>query len=485
MQNFGIEFEYLGLLIAELKRYAGTGCLICQHGEDQCALYYHFGMLIHAQVGEQVGPLALSRLLAWRSGQLSFESKMTYAGQSLTAQQEEIFMQTLRWLQKQGRLQALPTQYQPSRLLSAPAIASTLPAMAEVQANQVVARIFAQDEIGPVNFFPPDEVIPAKVLALAETQANRPKTVSDASARASAEPAASLKFAQANPRLEIELEMEKTTITGPELSQPVEWTNFDKPVSSSPDFGANKLFDLTPPELKAGTSTAAKGAKSFELAKQILPPATLVQMQRDIELARHYLGANPDLRWLVNRVIQQERHGFISVDGQDRFYARLFFQEGQLVQAGFDDGHDHQPEKRPVEGNKALYRLFQLAPPPLTQITVGRVELSLLQAFFATQQTGRTAFKAIPAHSLNIKEQLTSLVYSHFSGAVKFYDPSRTIFYLMHQGKGLGGYEAQASGSLVRVNQKLDQFVSRPEVLVDIYPTPTTKNLVVEELLTY
>jgi len=432
-----IDFHYLARYIAELKSFAGTGCLVCHDGKQQCLLYYQFGILIHAQLGEKLGPSALSDLLRWQYGQIHFQPRLTYTSQSLSIEQEEIFMRTLSFLQKRSLLESSKNQ------ASSPGFqVQGVPAQVSGLEYQVLSSEFeifeAASQAGPDET--ENESFKANSLSQDEEATHKVE----------------------NPE----------TVTLPEVS-------LLAPVS----------FDLSnPPAARVGNSLTATGlarhqgdkassVKVFKLAERFLPPAVLLKLEQDADFLEHSRMLKPDLRWLLKRTAHHLENGYLTLDYRRNVracYIRLFYYEGQLVEAAFDDGNNL------VEDETALQLLFRAEPPALSQIRLGKVDPRLLKAYFATQKAGRTLFTAIPAVSLDLRERLTSLAQHRFSGAVKFYNSKRVIFYLMNDGEGLGGYEVQR-GVLARVKTSLDTFVTGPKVLVDIYPGLSPQPLLVAE----
>jgi hypothetical protein len=214
-------------------------------------------------------------------------------------------------------------------------------------------------------------------------------------------------------------------------------------------------------------------SKFFRLAQTNLPPATMTRLKQDISFVAHYNGPKPDLSWLVKRVAVVELEGYMIIDRRKEsqpYYAMLFFQYGQYVAVAFDDGNQI------VESEAALHRLFQAEPPALSQITIGRVAPGLLNAYFALELPAPDKLKNLLCREINVRERVNWLAYNKFTGALKFYTSNRAIFYLMHEGQGLGGYEV-VEGVMQKSETPLDYFVAEPGARLDVHPAPTKKPL--------
>ncbi|MEI6046058.1 MAG: hypothetical protein WCS37_17035, partial [Chloroflexota bacterium] len=214
-------------------------------------------------------------------------------------------------------------------------------------------------------------------------------------------------------------------------------------------------------------------SKFFRLAQTNLPPATMTKLKQDISFVAHYNGPKPDLSWLVKRVAVVELEGYMIIDRRKEnypYYAMLFFQYGLYVVAAFDDGNQI------VESEVALQRLFQAEPPALSQITVGRVTPGLLNAYFALELPAPDKLSGLLCREINVRERVNWLAYNRFTGALKFYTSNRVIFYLMHEGQGLGGYEV-VDGVMQNSTTPLDYFVAEPNARLDVHPAPTKKPL--------
>jgi|GEM_PF-2506596 len=115
-----MKYRYLGQVVAGVKFYAGTGMLACRNGEQLCRLYYRLGRLTHAQLGQEVGAIALARLLGWADGEIEFLGREEIKAESLQAGQEETFLQVLQVLVTRGILESWNDQE--LKPLSAPSL---------------------------------------------------------------------------------------------------------------------------------------------------------------------------------------------------------------------------------------------------------------------------------------------------------------------------------------------------------------------------
>jgi hypothetical protein len=233
-------------------------------------------------------------------------------------------------------------------------------------------------------------------------------------------------------------------------------------------YGVVKWEFLPPP-----VDVKAVAPRVFTLAQTCLPPARLVWLHEDSKFEAHADNGNLDLNWLLNRVATIEVNGFLVLDRRNDatpYYARLFFLEGEIVVALFDDGNSL------IEDKLALQRLLDARPPALSQIAFGRVDASLLSAYFGLDVPPPPRLKGLVCQKLNIRERLNWLAYNHFTGALRFYNSDREVFYLLHDGRELGCFEI-LDGFLVKTKYRLDYIVAEPNTYLDVQPARIKKPL--------
>jgi hypothetical protein len=482
-----IKFSYLAKLINEIKSYAGTGRLVCQTETETAYLYYHLGDLSFAQCEDKTGAPALIRLLEWETGIITFEPKFLPSGKPTppTTEQEEVFLHALRRLQKLGKLE-------PDTAESAPIQPENLTPTTN-PVNEPAESRFAEVEntvlFPEFGFEPRDGEITLidQPFALLENVGvplipENPEVVEDTVLfenlfENSVHPQPQIEV----PGIEVTPLRAEVKLTGELIGE--EATDIlaqSEPNQPEPELNPNlNLFHFSF-STDGESFQFVENSKIFKLPEQIVPASSKVDLQAEPVFQLRYPQSNPDLGWLLNYLAVSQRNGILQADCRNEvlpYYFRIFLVDGQISEAFYDDGNF-------VHGQQAaLDLLLSSIAPSAKVLQFGKVAPEMLRAYFAVITPGQADYVGIAAKELDIQERMLGLVHDKFTGVVKFYNRTRTVYYFMCEGCGLGGYEEPVSGNehlLQRVKSSLDSFIFEPQVLVDIYHSPLKMSLNLE-----